>query len=82
MPKLAIFGQAVSYTGSESNYCQKWKKLSQNIAKTGNIWTKLVQVWMQKVPKNGKKTLNKSCQFWELNIPGLRWVQPFAKIAN
>jgi len=23
---MAIFGQAVSYIGSESNYCQKWQK--------------------------------------------------------
>ena len=31
------------------------KKLSQIIAKTGNIWTKLVQIWILKVAKNGKK---------------------------
>ena len=26
--KNAIFGQAVSYIGSKSNYCQKWLKLA------------------------------------------------------
>ena len=60
MHNINIYGQAVSYMGSEPNYCQKWQiqkwqKISQIIAKTGNIWTKLVQIWMIKVAKYGKK---------------------------
>jgi len=58
---MATFGQAVPYIGSESNYCQKWQQLDKN---SSNMDAKSCQKW--------HKMLNKSCQFWQLNIPGLQ----------
>ena len=42
---MAIFGQAVFYMGSESNYCQKWQYLD----KLSSIWEA-----NQIIAKNGK----------------------------
>ena len=40
LPKMAIFGQAASYIGRESNYSQKWQQFESNYF--GNIWTSCV----------------------------------------
>ena len=59
LPKMATFGQAVLCTESQSNYCRKiWQHLDKSSSNMeANIW---------------QKTLNKSCQFWQLNI-ALTW---------
>ena len=70
LPKLAIFGQAVSYTGSESNYYQKWKKIESNYCQNWQYLDKISSNMDAKGCQKWQKTLNKSCQFWQLNIPG------------
>ena len=44
LPKMAVFGQAVSYTRSESNYCQKWQYLDKSSL---NMDAKSCQKWQK-----------------------------------
>ena len=44
--KMAIFGQAVPYIGSKSNYCQKWQYLDKS---SSNMDAKSCQKWQKNV---------------------------------
>ena len=68
MPKLAIFGQAVSYMGSESNYCLKWQIIESNYCQNWQYLDKISSNMDAKSCQKWQKTLYKSCQFWQLNI--------------
>ena len=79
---MAIFGQAVPYIGSESNYCQNGKNLSQIIAKNGNIWTSctIYRKANQIIAENGKNLgqfIAKNGNIWTRVV--LLWMPKVAK---